>query len=258
MPVVGPMLATLVSMSPGGQMPLGCQADYQGITIRLGDRVQFFVELPHGCLLDDGGDGAESPEFAGSLKSVLESVDAPAPQQAAFEDADADPEQPDASAVLEPEIALDPQAAAEDEPRANVSVATDEDGEADEVAPWVDPEEAVTLRQIAEADRSDEEATADADSGERDAEAAPQSESASASTEDVASVDEGAPAEDEQPVIAEPVQSPDVAGQGANAAPREAGLDTGPDLVSAEGHAWMDSFARVREDVREAFQTLHP
>ena len=239
MPVVGPMLATLVSMSPAGQMPLGCQTDYQGIT----------------CQFDDPTGGAESPEPAGSLKSVLESVDAPAPQHPAFED----PEQPDTSAVLEPEVALDPEAAAaEPESQAIVAVTADEDDDADEAAPWVDPEEAVTLRQIAEVARAEEETTAAADTGERDPEATPQSDSASASTEDVASVDEGAPAEDERPVDAEPVQAPDTAGEGANAAPGEAALETGPGLVSAEGRAWVDRFARVREEVRDAFRTLQP
>lgn len=241
MPVVGPMLATLVSMSPAGQMPLACQGDYQGVI----------------CQFDDPTSGAESPEPAGSVKSVLESIDAPAPQEAAIEDSAADPEQADESAVLEPGVALDPEAAAaEPEPQANVAVAADEDDDADEARPWVDPEEAVTLRQIAELDRADDETSADADT--RDPEATPQPDSASASTEDVASVDEGAPAEDERPVDAEPVQAPDAAGQGANAAPGEAELDTGPGLVSAERRAWIDQFARVRQEVRDAFRTLQP
>jgi hypothetical protein len=252
------MLATLVSMSPGGQMPLGHQANDQGVTIRLGDRVQFFVELPHWCLLDHGDDGAESPEHGGALRTVLESIDAPAPQHAAFEVEAADPEQPDASAVLEPELALDSQAAAEPEPQATVSVTADEDDDSDEPGAWVDPEEAVTLKQIAEADRSDEDATADSDTGERDPEAAPQPASASASTNDLASAEDGAPAEDERPADVEPVQAPDTAGQGANAAPGDAGLETGRDLVSADGRAWVDRFARVRQEVRDAFRPLRP
>ena len=158
MPVVGPMLATLVSMSPAGQMPLACQGDYLGIT----------------CQLDDSAGGAESPELVGTLESVLEGIDAPAPQHAALEDSAADPEQPDESAVLEPQVALDPPADAEPQSPAIVSVVADEDDDADETAPWVDPEEAVTLKQIAEVDQSEKDATADADTGARDAEAAPE------------------------------------------------------------------------------------
>lgn len=242
MPVVGPMLATLVSMSPASQMPLACQGDYLGVT----------------CQLDDSTGGSGSPELAGSLESVLEGIDAPAPQHAVFEVPAADPEQPDASAVLEPELALDSQAAAEPEPQAIVSVTADEDDDADEVGAWVDPEEAVTLRQIAETDRSDEDATADADIGERDPEAAPQPASASASTNDVASAEDGAPAEDERPAAVEPAQSPNAAEPGVNASPADTGLDTGPGLVSAEGRAWMDRFARVRQEVRDAFRPLRP
>lgn len=236
MPIVGPMLATLASMSPCGQMPLSCRADTQGVSAVLGERVQLFVGLRQNCEL--GGENAlDSAETSGILSVLLDEFDAAAPRANAETD-DADSDQPDLSAPLEPQEALHPEEAD------GISVEPDAPVESAAVpaeiaaSPWVDPEEAVTRRQIADA----QEWELKADS--LDPESAPVAGSQSASVDEIAPADDSAPVLDNEP-------SPDV--PAGDAAPADPDSVTGPGLVRAAGRLWLERFAQVRNQVRKAF-----
>jgi hypothetical protein len=215
------MLATLMTMSPGGQAPFSCEADSLGVTIRLGDRVHFFVELPRVCDLDapDEGAAARPLDVPDLLQAVLASGD----------------------------IVGTPDA--ETEPQANVAVSAEDESAETAAADANATEEAVTLRQIAALDAQDFEAAPDQSSQTASAEDA----TASAADEDGD--------DEEQPAAIDATQTQEVAPARDDAASADTESVTGPaglGLVSNDRQLWIDRFDRVREEVRDAFRSLLP
>jgi len=221
MTALGPMLATLMTMSPG-HAPLDCEVDSLGVTIRLGDRVEFFVELPRVCELDapEETDAAQSGDVSELLEAVLASGDA----------------------------AGDPES--QSEPQANVAVTAEDESAATEVADAGATEEEVTLEQIAELDE------------QQDYEAAPDPSSETASTEEAtASTQDEDGADEEPPVASDSAETQEVAPAPADEASTDTESVTGPaglGLVSNDRTLWLDRFDRVRDEVRDAFRSLLP
>lgn len=221
MTALGPMLATLMTMTPGGHSPIACEADSLGVTIRLGDRIHFFVELPRVCELDAPQDADASPsrDIPDLLDAVLASGGL-----TADDDTDTDPQ-------------------------ANVAVTTDDEPADTAVAEATNTEEDVTLQQIAELDERNSEAAPEESSETASA------DDASASAQDEDGADE------EQPIASDSAETQEVAPAEGDAASVDTESITGPtglDLVSGDRQIWLERFDRVRDEVRDAFRSLLP
>ena len=193
-----------------------------GVTIRLGDRVEFFVELPRVCELDDpdASDAAPSQDIPDLLEAVLASGGL-----TGDDDTDTDPQ-------------------------ANVAVTTDDEPEDTAVAEASDTEEQVTLQQIAALDERNLEAAPD-----------PNNETASADDATASAQDEDG-TDDEQPLASDSAESQDVApSQEDDSEPANNESITGPaglDFVSRDPQFWLHRFDCVRDEVRDAFRSLLP
>lgn len=289
MVVVGPMLATLMTVSNGGHLPLACDMDANGVTIQLGSRVQFFVELPKVSVPDacDACGGAGSVDLAEVLDRAVgdaesmqamawqDKLDADEAALAAGELAQADEfaepaidalefadagEKPDDSEqdITYQQLAAfdgvdfdaDSQTQSADAPLAGVSSASADEQDAVPDAPLAGVTSASAQDDASEQDEPLATARSASAQDEASDDDAPVASVSPAPAEDQSAAEDDQPTASGADAAQEPLPSTDSAAADTDSA---TGPST-PNLLLSVRQTWTQRFAWVRNQVRNAFR----